>query len=206
MAGTSMPAKSVPPRAVGRPRRADAQAVILTAAADLLDSQPYRDISVERVAARAGVGKQTLYRWYENKAELMLDAFLTRHAQAMPAAPAGVSPLADLRGYLHEVLAVLARPPVAGGYRAVFAEAQFDRTVRERFAGVVLERPREVVRALVRAAIEKGELRRDLDADLLVDAVFAPILMRFFGTVDASSEADADKYVDLVLRGAKAAA
>ena len=205
MAGNSTFAKEPAPRPVGRPRRMEAQQVILAAAADLLESQPYRDISVERVAAQAGVGKQTLYRWYENKAELMLDAFLARHAQAMPPAPAGNDALADLRHYLHEVVAVLAHPPVAGGYRALFAEAQFSRKFRERFGEIVLKRPREVARSLVLAALEQGALRPGADPDVLVDAVFAPVLMRFFGTVDLSGEVDADRIVDLVLRGARAA-
>src|ERR1700743_3311623 len=71
-------------RPVGRPRCMETHKAILCAAADLLESTCYRDISVERIAASAGVGKQTIYRWYDSKADLLLDAFLTRYTEALP--------------------------------------------------------------------------------------------------------------------------
>lgn len=81
---------------IGRPRCRLTQRAILDAAADLLETVRYRDISIERIAAEAGVGKQTIYRWYDGKAELMLEAYLARVTDAVQQVETG-DPVADLR-------------------------------------------------------------------------------------------------------------
>src|ERR1043165_8558435 len=110
MAGNALTMKEPAGRPVGRPRCMETQQTTLAAAADLLESQPYRDISVERIAAQAGVGKQTIYRWYDSKADLMLDAFLARYAEIMPPAMLSGDPLGNLRDYLHHLVEVLPTP------------------------------------------------------------------------------------------------
>ena len=202
MAGNALIVKESAARPVGRPRCMETHQAILAAAADLLESQPYRDISVERIAAEAGVGKQTIYRWYDSKADLMLDAFLARYAEIMPPAMLSGDPIANLRDYLHHLVEVLPSHSIEGGYRALFAEAQFDRNFRERFAEIVLKRRRDLVRAFIIAAVHKRQLRADIDPDTLVSAILAPILMKFLATVEVPDTAYADKVLDLVLRGA----
>ena len=202
MAGNALIVKEPGGRPVGRPRCMETQQAILAAAANLLESQPYRDISVERIAAEAGVGKQTIYRWYDSKADLMLDAFLARYAEIMPPAMLSGDPIANLRDYLHHLVEVLPSHSIEGGYRALFAEAQFDRNFRERFAEIVLKRRRDLVRAFIIAAVHKRQLRADIDPDTLVSAILAPILMKFLATVEVPDTAYADKVLDLVLRGA----
>src|SRR5438128_1968626 len=184
MAGNALTMKEPAGRPVGRPRCMETQQTILAAAADLLESQPYRDISVERIAAQAGVGKQTIYRWYDNKAELMLDAFLARYAETMPPAMLSGDPIANLRDYLHHLVESLPGSAIEGGYRALFAEAQFDRNFRERFAEIILRRRRDLVRAFVIAAMHKKLLRADIEPDLLVTAILSPILLEFLSTVN----------------------
>jgi len=202
MAGNAMIVKEAGCRPVGRPRCMETQQAILAAAADLLESQPYRDISVERIAAEAGVGKQTIYRWYDSKADLILDAFMARYAEILPPAMLSGDPIANLRDYLHHLVEALPSHEIEGGYRALFAEAQFDRNFRERFAEIVLKRRRDLVRAFVIAAVHKRQLRADIDPDILVNAILAPILMKFLATVEIPDAAYADKVLDLVLRGA----
>jgi len=204
MAGNALTVKEGGLRPVGRPRCMETQAAILAAAADLLESQPYRDISVERIAAQAGVGKQTIYRWYDNKAELMLDAFLARYAETMPPAMLSGDPIANLRDYLHHLVESLPGSAIEGGYRALFAEAQFDRNFRERFAEIILRRRRDLVRAFVIAAMHKKLLRADIEPDLLVTAILSPILLEFLSTVNLPDKAFADKVLDLALKGASA--
>jgi len=205
MAGDVLIMKEGKARPVGRPRCMETHRAILNAAADLLESQPYRDISVERVAAQAGVGKQTIYRWYDNKADLMLDAFLARYAETMPAAMLSGDPLANLRDYLHRLVEVLPSQTIEGGYRALFAEAQFDRNFRERFAEIALRRRRDLVRSFIISAIHKKLLRADANADVLADAILSPLLMKFLATVELPDRAYADKVLDLALRGAAVA-
>lgn len=201
MIGATALEKVTTSRPVGRPRCKETQQQLLNAAADLLETQPYRDISVERIAAQAGVGKQTIYRWYDSKADLMLDAFLARYAQVLPAPMLSGDPLANLRQYLHQLVATLPTPTIEGGYRALFAEAQFDRNFRERFAEVVLKRRRDMCRAHVIAAIHKQQLPADTDPELVVSALLSPILMRFLTTVTPPDQGFADRILDLVLKG-----
>jgi len=204
MASDVLVVKEPAARAVGRPRCMETQKTILVAAADLLETQPYRDISVERIAAKAGVGKQTIYRWYDSKADLMLDAFLARYAEIMPPTLVSGDPITNLRSYLHHLVDVLPSPAIEGGYRALFAEAQFDRNFRERFAEIVLKRRRDLVRAFIIGAIHKKIIRADIEPDLLVNCILTPILMKFIATVEPIDTAFADRVLDLVLRGASA--
>ena len=202
MAGNALIVKEPGARPVGRPRCMETQQAILAAAADLLESQPYRDISVERIAAQAGVGKQTIYRWYDSKADLMLDAFLARYAEIMPPAMLSGDPLANLRDYLHHLVEVLPTHSIEGGYRALFAEAQFDRNFRERFAEIVLKRRRDLVRAFIISAVHKKQIRADVDPDTVVSCILTPLLMKFLGTAELPDKAFADEVFDLVLKGA----
>ena len=94
-------------------RSEHARQAVLEAADDLLVEKGFAGVTIEGIAASAGVAKQTIYRWYDSKADLMLDAFLARYAEIMPPAMLSGDPLANLRDYLHhlvEVLAFGARP------------------------------------------------------------------------------------------------
>src|SRR6201999_1708767 len=97
-------------RPVGRPRCMETHKAILCAAADLLESTCYRDISVERIAASAGVGKQTIYRWDDSKADLLLGAFLTRYTEALPPVVVGAEPLVNFRAFMHRLAVYLPSP------------------------------------------------------------------------------------------------
>ena len=174
---------------------------ILSAAADPLEHTPYRDISVERIAASAGVGKQTIYRWYDSKADLLLDAFLTRYTEAMPPVVVGGEPLANFRAYLHRLAVYLPSPVMEGAYRALFAEAQFERTFRQRFSEIVLKRRQDIARAFVISAIHKKQIREDVDPDLIVDMILTPILFRFLSTITPPDAAYVDRVMDTVLAG-----
>ncbi len=188
-------------RPVGRPRCMETHKAILHAAADLLEHTSYRDISVERIAASAGVGKQTIYRWYDSKADLLLDAFLTRYTEAMPPVVVGGEPLVNFRAFLHRLAAYLPNPVMEGAYRALFAEAQFERSFRQRFSEIVLKRRRDIARAFVISAVHKGQIRADVDPDLIVDMVLSPIIFRFLSTVTPLDQAYVDKVMDTVLAG-----
>jgi AcrR family transcriptional regulator len=188
-------------RPVGRPRCMETHKAILSAAADLLEHTPYRDISVERIAASAGVGKQTIYRWYDSKADLLLDAFLTRYTEAMPPVVVGGEPLANFRAYLHHLAIYLPSPVMEGAYRALFAEAQFERTFRQRFSEIVLKRRQDIARAFVISAIHKKQIREDVDPDLIVDMILTPILFKFLSTVSPPDQSYVDRVMDTVLAG-----
>lgn len=139
---------------------------ILNAALDLVAEVGYTKVAIERIATSAGVGKQTIYRWWPSKGAVLLEALTTRAALAVP--PPCTGTLAgDLREFLVATFAgVTAASRVLG---AVMAEAQRDPHAAEllhEFTG----RRREALRALF--AGHSGELAPGTDVDLLVDQAF----------------------------------
>ena len=84
----------------------------------------------------------------------------------------------------------------------MFAEAQFDRNFRERFAEIALKRRRDLVRGFIISAVHKKLLRADVNPDVVADAILSPLLMKFLATVELPDRAYADKVLDLALRGA----
>ena len=73
-------------RSTGRPRSQASHEAIVQAAAELLDKKPYNEISIEAIAALAGVSKATIYRWWPNKVALVIEV-LTEQALHMPQIP-----------------------------------------------------------------------------------------------------------------------
>lgn len=188
-------------RPVGRPRCMETHKAILHAAAELLERAPYRDISVERIAALAGVGKQTIYRWYDSKADLLLDAYLARCTEVLPPMVAGGEPMVNFRNYVRRLAEYLSDPMMEGASRALLAEAQFERPFRERFSEIVMKRRQEIARAFVISAMHKKQIRDDVDPDTVLDLIMSPIFQRFHTTVTPPDVAYVDKIFDMVLAG-----
>ena len=188
-------------RSVGRPRCTEAHKAILDATADLMECSHFRDITVERIATDAGVGKQTIYRWYSCKADLLLEAFLARVNEKAPTPAYSGDIVADLRICLHHWIDFYSGSSAGGAYRALFAEAQCDPAFRQRFREVVIDARRRGARDLVRAAIDAGQLRADLDPDIAIDLIYSPFAQRFLMSFGPLDHAQADAVLDTVLRG-----
>src|SRR5207342_1769215 len=97
--------------------------------------------------------------------------------------------------------AYLPNPVMEGAYRALFAEAQFERTFRQRFSEIVLKRRQDIARAFVISAIHKKQIREDVDPDLIVDMILTPILFKFLSTITPPDAAYVDRVMDTVLAG-----
>src|SRR5579863_584445 len=100
------------------PRRSKrAHEAILNAATELIHERPYSDVCIEAIAARAGVGKQTIYRWWTSKAAVLMEACAALVAREVPLPNEG-SLVADLRDYLNHICAFfstqLSWPAIAG--------------------------------------------------------------------------------------------
>ncbi|MEX2518314.1 MAG: TetR/AcrR family transcriptional regulator, partial [Paracoccaceae bacterium] len=137
-------------------------------------------LTMEAVAARSGVGKPTIYRHWANAQELAMAALMEAPSAPAPvsaaqAAPA--SPLAALGALLEETARRLASRQ--GRQMAVMlASAEQDGELFKAFRNHVLLDGRRRGRALLFAAVEAGEARRDLDHELALDMVFGAIFMR----------------------------
>lgn len=112
----------------GRPRSEDARAAVLHAVDDLLVEVGYAALTMKGIAERAGVGRQTVYRWWSNKAEVLYEASAidARHELSVPVSD---DPRKDLKAYLDALVAFLSRSHAGAAYRALIGEAQHDTDV-----------------------------------------------------------------------------
>ncbi|MFT8638053.1 MAG: TetR-like C-terminal domain-containing protein [Pseudoclavibacter sp.] len=189
-----------PPKTVGRPRSATARQAIITAAIDLLASGGPATATISAIAARAGVGKSTIYRWWPGRGALLIEA-LARGTVDTLAVPTGTTTRAALLMHLRGLIAVLADERLGALIAALTAEAQETPATAEAFRETWLRPRREVAIAILRAGIERGDLRSDLDVGLGVDQLFAPLYHRLlyrYAPIDADI---AETAVDLFLRG-----
>jgi AcrR family transcriptional regulator len=190
-------------KAPGRPRSAKADEAIMKAVIDLLQQGvSVGDLSMEAVAARAGVGKATIYRRWPNKDALLIDT--VRTMKGPPPEPKGESVRDDLI-----LLVASARNKRSEEFGRVAAcmLPQFFRDEKLRTAfHAVTEPRRDVMRAILRRGIESGELRPDLDVELTVLMLVAPgLAQNMLNTVPgAPKEKFAELLVDAILRGARA--
>jgi AcrR family transcriptional regulator len=182
------------PRARGRPRSEEARAAILRAAIELLQSKGFSAMSVDAIAARAGVGKATIYRWWPNKAAVVMDAFLADTAPGMPFPDTG-STREDLRRQMRSVIRLFNTPTVGGPFVALLGESQHDpalaAALRERF---VASR-RAAAKDVLRRGVERGELRPDLDLEVVMDSLYGALYYRLL----VSGQRLTPRYADVLL-------
>jgi AcrR family transcriptional regulator len=160
----------------GRRRNDAAKDAILDAAFRLLSSPGTETLTIDAIAAEAGVGRQTIYRWWPSKGAVVADA-LVRHARiAVPERDTG-SFAGDLAAFLTDSFAGLESPEYADRLRQIVAEAQHDEHVARVLADFTAIR-RATLRALLERGKDAGELAADADLDMLVDMAYGVLYYR----------------------------
>jgi AcrR family transcriptional regulator len=187
------------PRPPGRPRSSHADAAIIDAVLGLLaEGTTVEALTMEAVAARAGVGKATIYRRFADKDELVLAA--VEAVKPLPPEPAGVSVRDDLIAIVRHVARV--RQGIAGQIMpCMVPELQRPGRLRDLYLELVEDR-REVTRSVLRRGIATGELRADTDIELAALLLAAPNTMTSLGfSPQLDLEELGERTVDMVLRG-----
>jgi AcrR family transcriptional regulator len=138
-------------------------------------------VTIEGIAARAGVGKQTIYRWWPTKADILLEAGAAKADLHVPVTDHG-SYRADLRAFLEASYAMANVPQLADVLRALMAEAQLDREFGDRFRVSFLERRRDAVAVITGRARGRGDLPARPDEATVADIVFGTIWYRVLAT------------------------
>lgn len=186
-----------PSRRSERGRRA-----ILSAAAELVVEVGYGSLTIEAIAARAGVGKQTIYRWWPSKGAVVLDAFLADQETEGGgyALPDSGDVERDLKELLRATAENLADPRVEAPYRAITAEIQHDpglaAELLERLLGPLLEVTKERLRSAQRA----GQLREGVDLEIAVELLYGPLYHRWLLRTAPLTGGYTDTVVELFLR------
>jgi AcrR family transcriptional regulator len=168
-------------RAPGRPRSETSQQAILTAALELVAETGYAGLTIEGIASRAGVGKQTIYRWWPSKADVLLEASAVKADLHVPVVDHG-SYRADLRAFLQASYRLANQPQLGDLLRAMMAEAQIDPEFGNRFRIAFLERRREAFAVITNRARHRGDLPDRPAAGTVADVVFGIIWYRVLAT------------------------
>ncbi len=160
----------------GRRRNDAAEAAILDAAFRLLSGPGTGALTIDAIAAEAGVGRQTIYRWWPSKGAVIADA-LVRHAQAVvPDRNTGTF-AGDLAAFLVDSFAGLENESYADRLRQIVAEAQHDEHVARVLADFTAAR-RAALRALLERGQAAGELPAQTDLDMLADMAYGVLYYR----------------------------
>jgi len=191
-------------RPPGRPRSERARAKILKAAASLLVTLGPRQMSIEGVAAKAGVSKATIYRWWDSKGELALDALLAELVASMKDVPNTGSLHDDLRGYMRMVVRTYGDPIVGRTQAAIIGEMQSDAALRRAYRLHVTEPVRERSRQIFGRAIARGEISASTDAELILDLLIGAVFLRLLFDIGPLNRRVADELVDVLLKGVSA--
>ncbi len=187
------------PKGRGRPRSFAAHEAILQATLDLLATHGFDGLTIEAVAARAGVGKATVYRRWSSKFELVVELLQTV-ASASPTPDTGDT-VEDLRLLMRNMVKGFAHEQYAQVLSGLAAELGRNATMADAFRTNFLGPRRAVALTILQRGIERGDLRADLDLDLVVDALAAPLYYRRMVSGLPITPELGDVIVDQVLRG-----
>lgn len=189
-------------RAPGRPRSDATRQGILDAAVELMATEAYRDITVEGIAARAKVGKQSIYRWWASKADLMLEAYTERSLYKLPVHLPSGDVFADLESDLVRYFTVLQHEMVSKGVRSLVAEAQLDADFRAKFYEAVWKKRCEAVHAILRHGIALGQIRPGVDIETVAHVIHGASWYRMLsGTTRPFDEGYAQRVVGMLREG-----
>jgi AcrR family transcriptional regulator len=177
------------PHRRGRRRSEESQQAILTAAFDLV-AENSQDFTMEGIAARAGVSKQTIYRWWPTKGDILLESLAARAETHVSTADHG-SYTKDLRHFLDQTFELLRLPGVRNALRSLMGESQRDPALMQRFREGFLERRRIALGHLVTRAESRGDLPASVRGELIGDVVFGVVWYRMLATERLLGDADA---------------
>ncbi|MFE3457830.1 TetR/AcrR family transcriptional regulator [Nocardiopsis aegyptia] len=185
-------------RGPGRVRSEQARAAILDAALTLLSEHGYGGLSVERIAERAGVGKQTIYRWWPSKSAILAECVLDGDgARLVLPLPDSGDIRADLAAWLATAARYLEDPAHLGLARGLAAAAAEDERVGTALYTRLTMAARSALEARFTDAIASGQLRDGLDAALVADALLGTVMYRIL-TGDATRVPRLDDLVALI--------
>lgn len=179
-------------------RSEGARQSVLEAADDLLVEQGFARLTVEGIAERAGVAKQTIYRWWSSKTDILMDAFIQDAAEDRVRGDSG-NLRDDVRTRARKLARFLTKSDAGMVFRALNAQAQHDPALARRLREEYLTHQRAYDRLPFEDAIVRGELAHDCAVDLAIDQIVGPIYFRALITGQPVPPSFTDALVDAVL-------
>lgn len=167
---------STAPRARGRPRSDKSKRAILNAARQMIEESGPTSLTMEGIAARAGVGKPTIYRWWPDRHSVAMAALMENESVPILAG-GGKSALRSLHRQLQRVVSLFAAP-VGRNVTTMIASADRDSELSKAFRNHFVLARREEGRTLLLQAVGKGEIRRDVDVEIVLDMIYGALFFR----------------------------
>ena len=186
-------------RRAGRPRSVQADRAIIDAALEVFAESGAEGLCIEKVAAKAGVGKATIYRRWPGKEDLLLDA-ISAMRSPLPR-PKGESVRDDLAALVDAIGKESADPRRARQFALLLGEGASYPRLLERYVETVVEPRREVVRGVLRRGVATGELREETNVEAAVDMLTGAVLARPRTGRDPADRGYARRVVDELLIG-----
>ena len=165
---------------LGRPRSEATKKAILTASYELLLDNGFKNVTIEGIAERAGVSKATIYKWWSNKAAVVLDGYFAATESLLQVPDTG-SVKEDLFIQVNNLAAFITSPK-GKVITELIAEGQFDNNVAKEYQKRYFTPRRLIVKHILERGLDRGELIQDLNIELSIDLIFAPVFYRLLIT------------------------
>ncbi|WP_151773870.1 TetR/AcrR family transcriptional regulator [Streptomyces abyssomicinicus] len=173
---------------------------IKRAALELGQESGYAKLSIEAIAARAGVGKHTVYRRWSSKGALMLDSLLSLDESALDYSETG-DVVEDLRRQIYEAVDLLAGEPFRPLFQSLVGEAQHDPVVAAALTERFITPQADKTVARLKAAREQGQLSPDFDLDLAMAILSGPLYFRLLITQEPLTHEYVDRILEALFAG-----
>lgn len=183
----------------GRPRNVETQSSILTASYELLLESGFGAVTVEKIAERAQVSKATIYKWWPNKAAVVMDGFLSAAAARLPVPDTG-SVFQDILEHATNMAQFMISRE-GSIFLEIIGEGQVDSGLAEAFRTRYIQPRRMEVRTILNRGLQRGELDKDLDIALCTDLIYGPIFYRLLVTGDRVDKSYVEQLVTHVFTG-----
>ncbi|GAB2702541.1 TetR/AcrR family transcriptional regulator [Kitasatospora kifunensis] len=180
-------------------RSARSHRAILDATFDLAVRNGYSKLTIEAIAAAAGVGKPTIYRWWPSKGVLALESINERMGTATDFPDTG-DVAADLASQIDNVVRLFCSD-VGAVFKGVIAEAQGDPQVAAAVREAITEPRTRQCQARLERAVAAGQLRADIPTRMMVEQLYGPIYYRFLLGTEPLADYDAHTMVERALEG-----
>lgn len=189
----------VEPRNRGRRRSLEAEAAILRATLCLLERQSLRKVTADAIARKAGVSKATIYKWWPNKSLVALDAFLAGMTEQVLMPDTGSAEV-DFTQQLKSVMAFYASS-LGRLFCQFLAEGQNDPRFLALFRERFLHVRRAAARVMWQRGVVRGEIREDVDCELVLDLIYGPMIFRLLAGHGSISAHECEALVATVFVG-----
>ncbi|SIQ29967.1 transcriptional regulator, TetR family [Paenibacillus sp. RU4T] len=183
----------------GRPRDPAIQKSILAASYDLLLKDGFKGVTMEKIAEQAGVSKVTVYKWWPNKAAVVMDGFLDAATDRLPVPDTG-RVIDDIKIHASNLCRFMTGHE-GKMIAALIGEGQEDKVLMEAIRSRYIQPRRMEAIEILRKGRERKELREGAELGLCVDLLYGPLLYRMLVTGEPLHEEFVRQLVDSAFRG-----